>query len=333
MAENMPANLPPVYRKAEEEYRRAQTSSEQILCLEKLLTLIPRHKGTEHLQADLKTRLKEARAAALSEKQSAARGRSRRIPRQGAGTVVLVGAPNSGRSRIVAELTNAEPEVAVYPFTTREPFPAMMPCDGALVQLIDTPPVAEGCLEPHLVNSVRSADLVLLCVDGSSHSACTDTLDVLQQFEKRKTLLSDRTGFDENSYSRLHVRTLLVVTRGHSVELKARLQLMKQTFPRRLPVVCSELNDASSRETLRHRIFESLDLIRVFTKLPGQPGLYEDPFTIPRNGTVEDLARCVHCDLAEALKFARVWGAGVHDGQSVGRNHRLSEGDMIELHS
>jgi len=329
----MPANLPPVYRKAEEEYRRAQTSAEQVLCLEQLLTLIPRHKGTEHLQADLKTRLKEARAAAQSEKLSAATGRSRRIPRQGAGTVVLVGAPNSGRSRIVSELTSAKPEVAVYPFTTRKPFPAMMPCDGALVQLIDTPPVAEGCLEPYLVNYVRSADLVLLCVDGSSDTACEDTRAVMQQFEKRKTLLSTRTGFDETNYSQLHVRTLLVVTRGSGTGLQTRLQQIDRTLPRTLPVICTELTDASSRETLRQHIFESLGVIRVFTKAPGQPAKYQDPFTIPRNGTVDDLARCVHCDLAESLKFARVWGQGVHDGQSVGRDHRLSEGDLIELHS
>jgi len=329
----MPANLPPLYRKAEEEYRRAQTSAEQVSCLEKLLTLIPRHKGTEHLQADLKTRLKEARAAIQADQLSAGKSRSYRIPRQGAGTVVLVGAPNSGRSRIVAELTNAEPDVAVYPFTTREPFPAMMPCDGALVQLIDTPPVAEGCLEPYLVNYVRSADLVLLCVDGSSDTADEDTRDVIQQFERRKTLLSNETGFDEKNYSRLHVRTLLVITRGSHPALQTRLERMHESLSRRLPIICTELTEASSRESLRQHIFASLDVIRVFTKAPGQPAKYEDPFTIPRDGTIDDLARCVHCDLAATLKFARVWGDGVHDGQSVGRDHRLSEGDLIELHS
>ena len=137
--------------------------SRRLRAWKKMLTLIPKHKGTEHLQADLKTRLKEARAQAQSEKSSPEKGRSFRIPRQGAGTVVLIGAPNSGRSRIVAELTNAEPEVAVYPFTTREPFPAMMPCGGALVQLIDTPPIAEGHMEPYLINYVRSRPIWCCC--------------------------------------------------------------------------------------------------------------------------------------------------------------------------
>ncbi|MDA0588805.1 MAG: TGS domain-containing protein [Planctomycetota bacterium] len=329
----MPANLTHVYRKAEEEYRHAQTPAEQVACLENMLAVIPKHKGTEHLQADLRTRLKEARAEVQSEKTSAAKGRSFRIPRQGAGTVVLIGAPNSGRSRIVAELTNAEPEVAVYPFTTREPFPAMMPCDGALVQLIDTPPVADGHVEPYLVNYVRSADLVLLCVDGSSDDAPDETLAVLRQFEMRKTLLSDSTGFDENDFSTLHVRTLLVMTRGEDPDLAARIELLCESLPRDVPLLPVELTEAASCETLRQRIVAELGVIRVYTKAPGKPAVYEEPFTVPRGGTVEDLALCVHRELAEKLKFARVWGEGVHDGQSVGRDHLLTEGDMVELHT
>ncbi len=329
----MPANLPPVYRKAEEEYRRAQSTVEEISCLEKMLTLIPKHKGTEHLQADLKTRLKEARAQAQSEKSSPAKGRSFRIPRQGSGTVVLIGAPNSGRSRIVAELTNAEPEVAVYPFTTREPFPAMMPCGGALVQLIDTPPIAEGHMEPYLINYVRSADLVLLCFDGSSDDAPDETLAALEQFERRKTLLAETTGFDEQDFSRLRVRTRLVLTRAGDEDSGMRLDLVRESLPRELSVLAAELTDEESCEALRLAIFEALNVIRVFTKTPGKPAVFEDPFTIPHGGTVEDLAERVHRDLAEKLKFARVWGEGVHDGQSVGREHVLFEGDLVELHT
>jgi ribosome-interacting GTPase 1 len=329
----MAANLTHVYRKTEEEYRRAQTPAEQVACLENMLTVIPKHKGTEHLQADLKTRLKEARAEVQTEKATAAKGRSFRIPRQGAGTVVLIGAPNSGRSRIVAELTNAEPEVAVYPFTTREPFPAMMPCDGALVQLIDTPPVADGHVEPYLINYVRSADLVLLCVDGSSDDAPEETLAVLRQFEMRKTLLSDSTGFDEDDFSTLHVRTLLVSTRGEDADMTARLEVLRESLPRELPTLAVELTDEASCEALRQRIFAELGVIRVYTKAPGKPAEFVDPFTIPRGGTVEDLALSVHRELAEKFKFARVWGEGVHDGQSVGRDHSLAEGDMVELHT
>lgn len=329
----MPANLPPTYRKAEEEFRKARTPTEQVMCLEKLLTLIPKHKGTEHLQADLKTRLKEARAEVQSEKKSPTAGRSYRIPRQGAGTVVLIGAPNSGRSRIIAELTNAEPEVAAYPFTTQEPLPAMMPCEGAFAQLIDTPPVAEGHLEPYLINYVRSADLVLLCFDGSSDDAPEETHAVIEQFSSRKTVFSKGTGFDENDFSRLRIRTLLTATRGGDPDVTTRLDLFRDQISHDFGTVTVELDNESDRETLRYRIFDELQVIRVFTKTPGKPATYEEPFTIPIGGTVEDLAESVHREIAEKLKFARVWGSEVHDGQSVGKDHVLSEGDMVELHT
>jgi len=329
----MPANLTPQYLKVEEEYRRAQTAEEQVTCLEKMLQVIPKHKGTDHLQADLRTRLKEARAELQAERASPKKGRSFRIPRQGAGTVVLIGAPNSGKSRIVADLTNAAPEVAPYPFTTREPFPAMMPWQDSLVQLIDTPPVTDSLFEAYLVSYVRTADLVLLCLDGSSDDAPEETLAVIRQLESRKTLLSEKTGFDEGDYSRLHVRTRLIVTRGDDPDAGTRLEFFREMATEPLPELLVELDRPESREALRELIFRALGVIRVYTKAPGKPASQDAPFTIPEGGSVEDLAGKVHRDLADRLKFAKVWGSGVHDGQSVGREHVLHDGDLVELHS
>lgn len=329
----MPANLTPQYSKAEEEYRRAQSAEEQAACLEKMLQLIPKHKGTEKLQADLKTKLKEARAEQQTEKSSGKKVRSYRIPRQGAGTVVVIGAPNSGKSRILAELTNAKPEVAPFPFTTREPFPAMMPWNDVAVQLIDTPPITDSIFEPYLVSFVRTADLVLLCFDGSNDDAADETAAVIQQFESRKTLFAERTGFDDDDYSRLQVQTLLVATRGDDPDIDTRLEFLREVRPRPLPEWKVELDRPESCEALRQTIFERLNVIRVYTKAPGKPASYDSPFTIPVGGTVEDLAGQVHRDLAEKLKYARVWGSGVHDGQSVGRDHVLQDRDLVELHA
>ena len=206
----MPANLTPQYQKAEEEYRRAQTPDEQIECLQQMLKLIPKHKGTEKLQADLRSRLKVAKAELQTQKKAGKKGRSYRIPRQGAGQAVLIGSPNSGKSRIMAELTNAEPDVAAYPFTTREPMPAMMPWEDAKVQLIDTPPVTASHMEPYLTSIVRSADMVVLCMDGSSDDAPDETVEVIGQFQSRKTILAGTTGFDEQDFSILRIKTLLV---------------------------------------------------------------------------------------------------------------------------
>lgn len=329
----MAANLTVKYYLAEEKYRRAQTSEERLRCLEMMLQVIPKHKGTDHLQAAIRSRLREARAELQAERDAPKAGRTFRIPRRGAGTVVVIGAPNSGKSRIVAELTNAEPEVADYPFATREPFPAMMPWEDVLIQLVDTPPVSQTPIEPYLVNYVRTADLVVLAFDGSSDDAPEGTLNVLQQLENRKTLLDRETGYAAGDFSKLRVQTLLAATRAGDPDSKMRVAFYQEMCPRELPVVDVELQQADSCDSLRDAIYQSLGLIRVYTKAPGTAAVYEKPFAILADSTVETLAECVHHDFVERLKFARVWGVGGHDGQQVGRDHVLHEGDMVELHT
>ncbi len=331
----MPANLTPQYQKVEARYRRAQTPQERVDCLEEMLKLIPKHKGTEKLQADLKTRLKESREELQSEKSAPkAVGRSYRIPRQGAGQVILIGGPNAGKSRLLAQLTAAQPEVAPYPFTTREPLPGMMAWEDIHVQLIDTPPITDSHFEPYIVGYVRSADLVLLCFDGSSDDAPEETLAVIAQLAERKTLLADQSGFDEEDYSRVHVATRLVVTRADDPGVADRLEFFRELQPDvDLPLLKVECDRAESVEELRNAVYGSLGLIRVYTKKPGKPAEYVDPFTLPSGGTVEDLAGCVHRDLVDTLKFAKVWGTSAAGGQSVGRDHVLADRDLVELHA
>lgn len=328
----MAANLTVKYYLAEDQYRRAQTSEERLQRLEVMLQVIPKHKGTDHLQAAIRGRIKETRAEVQAERDAPKQGRTFRIPRQGAGTVVVIGSPNSGKSRIVAELTDAEPEVADYPFTTREPFPAMMSCNDVLIQLVDTPPVSQTPIEPYLVNYVRTADLVLLAFDGSSDDAPEETLNVIRQLDVRKTLLSDKTGYDEGDFSKLRVQTLLVATQADDADSEMRVALLDEISPRKLPTLRVDLHSQNSCDCLRLAIYESLGLIRVFTKAPGKRAIYEQPFAIPAGSTVETLAGRVHDDFVDRLKFARVWGDGGHDGQQVGRDHVLLDGDMVELH-
>uniref|UniRef100_A0A7C4QSG4 TGS domain-containing protein n=1 Tax=Schlesneria paludicola TaxID=360056 RepID=A0A7C4QSG4_9PLAN len=329
----MPANLTPQYQKAEEAYRRAQSAQERLACLEQMLQLIPKHKGTEKLQADLKTRLKETRQELQAEQHaSKAVGKVYRFPRQGAAQAVIVGAPNAGKSRLLKELTKAEPEVAPYPFTTREPMPGMMAWEDVAVQLIDTPPITSSHFEPYLLNLVRSTDLVLLAFDGSSDDAPEQTVEVIQQFARRHTFLSDHTGFDPDDFSQLHVKTLLVVTRGSDPDAAARADFLRELLPIPFPGTTVECDDAPSREALREQIFRSADVIRIYTKTPGKPADFSAPFCIPRGGTVEDLAAKIHRDLAEKVKSAKLWAHGSSDARIVGRDHVLSDRDLVELH-
>jgi len=143
----MPANLTPDYLAAERDYKQAATPAERIAALERMLATVPKHKGTEKIQADLKRRLSQAR------KESTKKGAAHSVPfylveKEGAGQVVLLGPPNAGKSQLVAALTHAHPEVADYPFTTRLPTPGMMSYQNVQIQLIDLPPLSEEFMEP-----------------------------------------------------------------------------------------------------------------------------------------------------------------------------------------
>jgi ribosome-interacting GTPase 1 len=329
----MPANLTPQYLKAEEAYRQAATVEDELKCLQVMLQEIPKHKGTDHLQAQLKSKIAKAKRELATEKKTGKRTRGLRIPRQGAGTAVLLGGPNAGKSQLLASLTRATPEVAPYPFTTTVPAPGMMPWEDVMVQLIDTPPITADYLEAHLHGLIRSTDLALLLVDLGSDEGIEQCRDVLDRLLTTKTRLAARSYLDEDDVGLSYTQTFLVPNKIDLPEAAARLELLHELCPLDFNEYVISAERGTGLETLREAIYQAMGVVRVYTKLPSakEPD-FDRPFTLRRGSTLLELAGQVHKDYLQQLKFARVWGTAVHDATAVKGDYVLQDKDVVELH-
>ncbi len=329
----MPANLPPQYSKAEEELRKATTPADRLEKLRELFRLLPKHKGTEKLQAELKQKISRVKDEIEGAKAGAKKsGVSHRVPREGAGQVVLVGAPNAGKSAIVAALTKAKPDVAPYPFTTRSPHPGMMAWEDVQVQLVDLPPVTAEFMEPWVPGLVRSADAALLVVDLASDDVIDAAEAVLARLAATHTALVGTLPYDVEDEAIQHVKTLLVANKLDADGAYDRLELVREWFSPRFPILPISVERGESLDALCRASYDLLGVLRVYTKVPGKSVDRTKPFTIPVGSTVLDLAREIHRDFEHSLKFARVWGTRVFEGQTVKRDHELHDSDIVELH-
>jgi uncharacterized protein len=329
----MAVNLTPQYHEAEAEYKKAQTADERLACLQKMWKEVPKHKASEKLQAELKTKISETKAEIEQEKKSPKKGGvSYKIPRQGAGQYLIVGGPNAGKSRLLTRLTRATPEVAAYPFTTREPHAGMMDWEDVRVQLIDTPPVTPDFLEPYVSSMVRSADAALLMVDLGDDDGPFAAETVLERLAGTKTHLVGELPPEQDDFSLKYVRTLLVANKTDAPGAGDRLEIVREMFGQRFAIHPVAAEHGTGLEELRTTIYQFLNVIRVYTKQPGKPPDMTSPFTCPAGATLVEMAALVHRDFAENLKSARIWGTGVHPGQSVGREHVMQDKDVVELH-
>lgn len=331
----MPANLPPQYVKAELELRKLQRPAERLEKLRELFRLLPKHKGTEKLQSDLKQKISRAQEDLDDARQGGkkAAGVSHRVPHEGAGQVVLLGAPNAGKSSLLAALTRAHPVVAAYPFTTRAPQPGMLDWKEVQVQIVDLPPITADYLEPWLPGLVRAADAAILAVDLGDDDAPDATDALLERLAKTRTeLVGALPEADEDEAAR-HLETVIAATKSDAEGAADRLDVVREWFADRFPVVPVSTLNREGLESLAGQTYDLLRVIRIFTKVPGKPVDRSRPFTIPIGSTVEDLAQAIHREVAESLVSARVWGANVFDGQTVKRDHALHDGDIVEIHT
>ena len=329
----MPANLTQQYHKAEAKYRQATTPEEELAALQEMLREMPKHKGTDKLQADLKQKISKLKKDAETAKKSAGRP-GFKLVRQGAGTVVLLGGPNAGKSQLICALTKAKPEVAPYPFTTREPHPAMMPWEDVMVQLVDTPPITADFFEATMHGLIRGADLALLLVDLGSDDGVEQCQELLERLGETKTRLGRESYLDDEDIGLSFTRTFVVPNKIDAAGAAERLELLHELVPLDFEEFVISAEHGTGLEDLRNAIYKALDVVRVYTKLPtAKEADYDSPFTVRRGGTLLDVAELVHKDFAENLKFARVWGEAVHDGTQVKGDYVLHDKDVVELHA
>lgn len=322
----MPANLSPDYRAAEDRFRAARGSDEKRAALEQMLATIPRHKGTEKLQADLKRRL-----ARLRQEQDSAQKRhgfSIRVEPEGAAQVVLLGPPNAGKSSLLAAVTRAAPAIGEFPFTTSLPQPGMMAVHDVQVQLVDLPPVTAEHMDSWLPDVVRGADAALLLADATSLRLPEDVEEVRERLAAVRIPLVGELPADADPRE-TPVRTMLLVTKVERAR-PADLAVLEELYGTTFPVVAVSAHERTGLEAWRRRLWTWLGLVRVYARPPGKP-VDPTPFVLHGGATVMDLAEKIHREAASHLAFARVW-TGERQGIRVARDHVLADGDVVELH-
>ena len=327
----MPTNLPAEYAEAEKLYREATTPEQKIARLEAMISTIPKHKGTDKLRADYRRRLSKLKeAAAQSSKRTRGAASPYRIDKEGAGQLVIIGPTNVGKSSLVVSLTNANPEVSAAPFTTWQPTPGMIPVENIQIQLIDTPPLNPDYVVPEFLDLIRRADLVLLVVDLQM-DPLQQLADALALLEEHRIVPLHRQDQYDARRRLTFVPLLLLVNKHDDETTEEDFQIFLELMEEDCPLVALSTISGRNLEYLKRVVFERLGIIRVYSQAPGQDPQIDSPFILQKGDTVADFAGRVHRDFYDNLKTARVWGAGVYDGQMVSRDHVLHDEDVVEL--
>jgi len=362
MGATMPTNVTPEYLKAKDELRRAGDPKERLRCLKEMLRLLPKHKGTEHLQAELKTKIKQLTEDVKSGKKGARTGPVQAVRPEGAAQVALIGPANSGKSSLHVNLTGSQAEVGAYPNTTHAPLPGMLPHQDIHFQLIDLPPISATYMESWMPNALQQAHAALLVVNLAAPGCVEDVVAIRQRLrERRITLSPDWPGYlepgpagkdsgntaqemqppsttqveDEEEEDPFHIGlpTLVVVTRSDLQSMTDEIETLEDLVGVRYPAIEVSNETGEGLDRIGPLLFAGLMVVRVYTKVPGHPPDMDRPYTLFRGATVQDVGRLVHREIAESVKYARVWGSAKFEGQQVGTDHVVEDRDVVELHA
>jgi ribosome-interacting GTPase 1 len=337
----MPANLSPEYKAAEASFRKAREPRERLEWLREMLRVIPKHKGTDHLQGDIKRKIKDLSDELEGPKKGGTRSGPAVVTRpEGAAQLALIGPPNSGKSSLHVRLTGSNAHVASYPFTTLHPEPGMMLYEDIHFQLVDLPAISPEHPVSWIADAMQTADGCLLVVDLSDPD-CVEQMQALRDSlrERRVTLIQSwepgagSAGVDDDPFG-LRFPTLILANKSERLmDPDEELRVFRELTDLPYPALSVSAATGHGLGELGQFLFRNLRVLRVYTKTPGHPPDRERPFTLRHGQTVEDVARLVHKDLTHTLRYARVWGKSGFDGQHVGREHKVEDGDIVELHT
>ncbi|MBS3060244.1 MAG: 50S ribosome-binding GTPase [DPANN group archaeon] len=163
----MPSNVDQRYIDAEKHYYEATTNEEKLKTLQEMLSAAPSHKGAEVMKVNIKERISKFKALIAAEKKRRKGGYSIAVKKMGF-QIVLIGFPNSGKSTFLKKMTNADPAIAAYPFTTQKPEVGMLDYDGAQLQLVEVPALVEGAADKQaeLMSIVLNSDGIIMIAEN-----------------------------------------------------------------------------------------------------------------------------------------------------------------------
>jgi ribosome-interacting GTPase 1 len=327
----MPANLTPQYLEAEAKFKQAKTTQEKIKALEVMMAVIPKHKGTEKLRGQLKSRMAKLKEELQKRPTLGRAEQAYTIKREGSAQVVLLGLPNSGRSTLFSKVTHAFSETGDYPFTTQKPIPGMMRFENLQIQLVDTPPIQLDHIEPGFSNLIRNADALLMVVDLTEEPIFQMEV-LLEELNRMKIMIAGKGTIPSLELGWASLKALLL---GNKCDVKNAMEgyrALENRFKEKFPILPISAKEGMNFEDLKKEVYEILGILRVYTKVPGGEPDLQEPVVLKKGSTVGDVALSIHKDFVAKLRYAKIWGSGKFDGQMVKRDYQVNEGDIIELH-
>ncbi|TES90228.1 MAG: TGS domain-containing protein [Candidatus Cloacimonadota bacterium] len=327
----MPTNLPPNYYRKERELKFAHSPEEKIQIYLELLAIMPKHKGTDKLKADIRGKISRLKRE-LGKKSFTARFDFYHVPREGAAQVVLLGQPNTGKSQILKALTNAEPEVHDYPFTTQKPQVGMILYDNIQIQLVDMPPISNDYAPGWIFGIARGSDIILLVLNLGKEDIDNDTQSLLNLLETAhiKVTMKDEEISDEHFMLK---KSIFLCNKEDLEGAALRLKRLMALYDTKFRLLSISALKGTGIERLKKEIFQSLEIIRVYTKPPNREIDKSHPFVLKRGSKIIELASGIHRDFINELKFVRLWREGEINGMRIDRDEVLEDGDIVEFHT